>query len=279
MDFSFNEEQTLIQNQVEQFIQRDYDWETRQSLAESDLGFSQENWQKFAELGWLGISLSEEAGGFGGSAIETMIVMEEFGKGLVLEPFLETIVLGSSLIDLTGNAEQKKEVLSSVIEGNLQLALAFTEPQSRFNLSDITTEAKEDGKNYLLNGFKSVVMNGPSANQFIVSARTANNQRDIKGISLFLVDANSEGISTRNYKTVDGRRASELTLENVKVSADSILGSLDKGYEFLEKGVDIATLAICAEAVGIMEILYKTTVEYSKTREQFGQPIGIIAKK
>ena len=170
-----------------------------------------------------------------------MIVMEEFGKGLVLEPFLETIVLGSSLIDLTGNAEQKKEVLSSVIEGNLQLALAFTEPQSRFNLSDITTEAKEDGKNYLLNGFKSVVMNGPSANQFIVSARTANNQRDIKGISLFLVDANSEGISTRNYKTVDGRRASELTLENVKVSADSILGSLDKGYEFLEKGVDIAT--------------------------------------
>ena len=274
MDFSFNEEQALIQNQVEQFIQRDYDWETRQSLAESDLGFSQENWQKFAELGWLGISLSEEAGGFGGSAIETMIVMEEFGKGLVLEPFLETIVLGSSLIDLTGNAEQKKEVLSSVIEGNLQLALAFTEPQSRFNLSDITTEAKEDGKNYLLNGFKSVVMNGPSANQFIVSARTANNQRDIKGISLFLVDANSEGISTRNYKTVDGRRASELTLENVKVSADSILGSLDKGYEFLEKGVDIATLAICAEAVGIMEILYKTTVEYSKTREQFGQPIG-----
>ena len=274
MDFSFNEEQTLIQNQVEQFIQRDYDWETRQSLAESDLGFSQENWQKFAELGWLGISLSEEAGGFGGSAIETMIVMEEFGKSLVLEPFLETIVLGSSLIDLTGNAEQKKEVLSSVIEGNLQLALAFTEPQSRFNLSDITTEAKEDGKNYLLNGFKSVVMNGPSANQFIVSARTANNQRDIKGISLFLVDANSEGISTRNYKTVDGRRASELTLENVKVSADSILGSLDKGYEFLEKGVDIATLAICAEAVGIMEILYKTTVEYSKTREQFGQPIG-----
>ena len=274
MDFSFNEEQTLIQNQVEQFIQRDYDWETRQSLAESELGFSQENWKKFAELGWLGISLSEESGGFGGSAIETMIVMEEFGKGLVLEPFLETIVLGSSLIDLTGTTEQKKEVLSSVTEGNLQLALAFTEPQSRFNLSDITTEAKEDGKHYLLNGFKSVVMNGPSANQFIITARTANNQRDIEGITLFLVDASSEGISTRDYKTVDGRRASELTLENVKVPADSILGPIDKGYEFLEKGVDIATLAICAEAVGIMEILYKTTVEYSKTREQFGQAIG-----
>ena len=150
MDFTFNDEQTLIQGQVEQFIQRDYDWETRQSFISSDLGFSSDNWKTFAELGWLGISLSEDSGGFGGSAIDTMILMEEFGKGLVLEPFLETIVLCAGLIDDAGSPEQKKGILSEVVEGKMQLALAYAEPQSRFNLSDIMTEAKQDGDNFIL---------------------------------------------------------------------------------------------------------------------------------
>ena len=274
MDFSFSDEQNLIQRQVEQFIQRDYDWEKRQSLVSSEVGFSEENWKTFAELGWLGISLSEESGGFGGNAIETMIVMEEFGKGLVVEPFLETIVLGATLVDLAGTSEQKKEILLPVISGDLQLALAFTEPQSRFNLFDITSEAKALGKNFILNGFKSVVMNGPAANKFIVTTRTSGNQRDSKGVTLFIVDSDSQGLTLRNYKTVDGRRASELTLEQVKVPTNSMLGSINNQSNSLEEAVDVATLALCAEAVGIMEVLYKSTVEYAKTREQFGQPIG-----
>ena len=274
MDFNFNEEQTLIQGQVAQFIQRDYEWEKRQNLISSELGFSEKNWKIFAELGWLGISLSEESGGFGGNALESMIIMEEFGKGLVVEPFLETIILCSGLIDSCGTDEQKGEILGQVVAGNMHLALGFTEPQSRFNLADVTTEAKLKDGNYVVNGFKSVVMNGPNANKFIISTRTSGKQTDKDGISLLVVDANQDGVSLRNYPTVDDRRASELTLENVIVPASCLLGSENQGFKLLEDAIDNATLGICAEAVGAMEVLYKTTVEYTKTREQFGQPIG-----
>ena len=274
MDFNFNEEQTLIQGQVAQFIQRDYEWEKRQNLISSELGFSEKNWKIFAELGWLGISLSEESGGFGGTALESMIIMEEFGKGLVVEPFLETIILCSGLIDSCGTDEQKGEILGQVVAGNMHLALGFTEPQSRFNLADVTTEAKLKDGNYLVSGFKSVVMNGPNANKFIISTRTSGKQTDKDGISLLVVDANQDGVSLRNYPTVDDRRASELTLENVIVPASCLLGSENQGFKLLEDAIDNATLGICAEAVGAMEVLYKTTVEYTKTREQFGQPIG-----
>ena len=274
MDFNFNEEQTLIQGQVAQFIQRDYGWEKRQSLVSSDLGFSEENWKTFAELGWLGISLAEESGGYGGTALESMIIMEEFGKGLVVEPFLETVILCSNLIDYCGTDEQKEEILGQVIAGDMHLALGFTEPQSRFNLADVTTEAKLKDGNYVVNGFKSVVMNGPNANKFIISTRTSGKQTDKDGITLLVVDANQDGVSIRNYPTVDGRRASELTLENVILPSSCLLGSEDQGFKPLEDAIDNATLGICAEAVGAMEVLYKTTVEYTKTREQFGQPIG-----
>ena len=274
MDFNFNEEQTLIQGQVAQFIQRDYEWEKRQNLVSSDLGFSEDNWKTFAELGWLGISLSEESGGFGGTALESMIIMEEFGKGLVVEPFLETIILCSALIDSCGTDEQKSEILDQVIAGNMHLALGFTEPQSRFNLADVTTEAKLKDGNYIVNGFKSVVMNGPNANKFIISTRTSGKQTDKDGITLLVSDVNQDGVSLRNYPTVDDRRASEVTLENVIVPASCLLGSENQGFKLLEDAIDNATLGICAEAVGAMEVLYKTTVEYTKTREQFGQPIG-----
>jgi len=274
MDFNFNEEQTLIQSQVAQFIQRDYEWEKRQVLVASDLGFSSENWKTFAELGWLGISLSEKSGGFGGSALESMIIMEEFGKGLVVEPFLETVILCAGLIDSCGNEEQKADLLGPVISGEMHLALGFTEPQSRFNLADVTTEAKKKNGDYLVSGFKSVVMNGPNADKLIISARTSGKQDDKEGISLFVIDRNLEGVSLRNYPTVDGRRASEVTLENVIIPSNSLLSEESKGFQHLEGAIDRATLAICAEAVGAMEVLYKATVEYTKTREQFGQAIG-----
>lgn len=274
MDFTFNEEQTLIQDQVDQFIQKEYDWETRQSLSNSELGFGDNNWQKFAELGWLGISTSEDSGGFGGSAIESMLIMEAFGKGLVVEPFLETIIMSSGLIDEHGSDQQKSSILEPAIAGELHLALAYAEPQSRFNLSDVVTEAKIDGDNYILNGYKSVVMNGPSADKIIVSARTSGSQLEEAGITLFIVDANSVGLNKTNYKTVDGRRASDLTIENVSVTKDDIIGHVDKGFGLLDSSIDRAILAISAEAVGAMEVLYKTTVEYTKTREQFGTSIG-----
>ena len=274
MDFNFNEEQTLIQGQVAQFIQRDYEWEKRQALVSSELGFSEENWKTFAELGWLGISLSEESGGFGGTELESMIIMEEFGKGLVVEPFLETIILCSGLIDSCGTEEQKKELLGQIMAGDMHLALGFTEPQSRFNVADVTTEAKLKEGNYIVNGFKSVVMNGPNADKLIISTRTSGKQADKEGVSLFVIDASQEGVSLRNYPTVDGRRASEVTLENVTIPSNCLLGEEGKGFHILEDAIDKATLGICAEAVGAMEVLYKTTVEYTKTREQFGQPIG-----
>ena len=274
MDFTFNEEQTLIQRQVEQFIQRDYDWESRQSLILTDPGYSLDNWNTFAELGWLGISISDDSGGFGGSSVDTMILMEEFGKGLVLEPFLETVVMCAELIDKAGTLEQKKDVLTDVVEGKIQLALAYAEPQSRFNLADVMTEAKLESDNFILNGFKSVVMNGPNANKFIISARTSGDQRDESGISLFLVDAEVSGLSSRDYQTVDNRRASELTLESVVIPRSCLIGELDEGFMVLDAAIDRSILAISAEAVGAMEVLYKTTVEYTKTREQFGTPIG-----
>jgi alkylation response protein AidB-like acyl-CoA dehydrogenase len=274
MDFTFNEEQTLIQDQVDQFIQKEYDWETRQSLSNSDLGFGDNNWQKFAELGWLGISTSEDNGGFGGSAIESMLIMEAFGKGLVVEPFLETIIMSGGLIDEHGSDQQKSSILEPAIAGQLHLALAYAEPQSRFNLSDVVTEAKSDGDNFILNGYKSVVMNGPSANKIIISARTSGTQLEENGITLFIVDGDSEGLNKTNYKTVDGRRASDLTIENVSVSKDDIVGQIDEGFDILDSSIDRAILAISAEAVGAMEVLYKTTVEYTKTREQFGTSIG-----
>ena len=274
MDFTFNEEQSLIQDQVDQFIQKEYDWETRQSLSNSDLGFGQENWRKFAELGWLGISVSEDSGGFGGSAIESMLIMEAFGKGLVVEPFLETMIMSGGIIDDHGTVEQKSVLLEPAIAGDMQLALAYAEPQSRFNLSDVVTEAKADGKNFILNGYKSVVMNGPSANKIIISARTSGSQLDENGITLFVIDSEASGLNKTNYKTVDGRRASDLTIENVSVSQDDIVGELDLGYKILDSAIDKAILAISAEAVGAMEVLYKATVEYTKTREQFGTAIG-----
>ena len=274
MDFTFNEEQTLIQDQVDQFIQKEYDWETRQSLSNSELGFGDNNWQKFAELGWLGISTSEDSGGFGGSAIESMLIMEAFGKGLVVEPFLETMIMSGGILDNHGSDQQKSSILEPAIAGEMQLALAYAEPQSRFNLSDVVTEAKEEGENFILNGYKSVVMNGPSAEKIIVSARTSGSQMEEEGISLFIVDAASEGLNRTNYKTVDGKRASDITIENLSVSKENIIGPINSGFAILDSAIDTAILAISAEAVGAMEVLYKTTVEYTKTREQFGTAIG-----
>jgi len=274
MDFSLTEEQTLLQESVDRFIQNDYEFDKRQSFANSELGFSEDNWKMFADLGWLGIPFSEADGGFGGGPVDSMIIWEQFGKGLVIEPFLATVILGGGVLRLAGNVDQKAAYLPGIIDGSMHAALAYVESQSRFNLSDVTTSATKEGNHYVINGAKSVVLNGPRADFIVVVARTSGEQRDKDGISLFLVDAKVEGLSRRDYPTVDAFRASELSFENVKVEADSMLGEDGAGLSILQRVIDEATLAIGSEAVGCMEKLYKDTVEYCKQRQQFGQPIG-----
>jgi len=274
MDFSFSEEQTLLQDSIQKFIQNDYSFERRQAIVQEEAGFSRDNWRAFAELGWFGVPFSEADGGFGGTAIESMIMCEQFGKGLVVEPFLATVVLAGGVLKIAGNAAQKQQYLAGVIDGSLQGALAFAEPQGRFNLADLTTTATQSDSGYVLNGYKAVVLNGPAADFLVVSARTSGAQRDADGVSLFIVPADAPGISRRDYPTVDAFSASELTFSDVALDADALLGELGNGLPVIEQVVDEGILAVGSEAVGCMEVLYKDTVEYCKTREQFGQPIG-----
>ena len=274
MDFSFTEEQTLLQESVSRFMQNDYGFEARQKNAGTEQGFSAENWQTFAELGWLGVPFSEADGGFGGGAIETALMSEQFGRGLLIEPFLATVILAGGAIKHGGSEEQKSQYLPGIIDGSKHAALAFVEPQARFNIADITTTATADGDGYVLNGYKAVVLNGPQADFLVVSARTSGEQRDEDGVSLFVMDAATAGISRRDYPTVDAFRASEITFENVKIGADSLVGEAGKGLPILQQAIDDGVLSVGAEAVGCMEVLYKDTVEYCKQREQFGQPIG-----
>ena len=274
MDFSFTEEQTLLQESVSRFMQNDYGFEARQKNASTEQGFSAENWQTFAELGWLGVPFSEADGGFGGGAIETALMSEQFGRGLLIEPFLATVILAGGAIKHGGSEEQKSQYLPGIIDGSKHAALAFVEPQARFNIADVTTTATADGDDYVLNGYKAVVLNGPQADFLVVSARTSGEQRDEDGVSLFVMDAATAGISRRDYPTVDAFRASEITFENVKLGADSLVGEAGKGLPILQQAIDDGVLSVGAEAVGCMEVLYKDTVEYCKQREQFGQPIG-----
>ena len=274
MDFSFTEEQSLLQDSVQRFVQNSYEFEARQKLIKTEEGFSRDNWSSFAELGWLALPFAEESGGFGGTAVETMIVMEEFGKGLVVEPYVTTVIMAGLIIEDGGSTAQKEGVLADMMAGTRLAAVAYVEPQARFNLADVTTTATRSGDGYTINGFKGVVLGGPSADVLVVPARTSGDQRDAGGITLFLVDSSANGISRRDYPTIDGGRASEITFDNVEVSAGDVLGEMDAGLALLEVGINNGILAVCAEAVGAMEVLYKTTVEYCKTREQFGQPIG-----
>ncbi len=274
MDFSFSEEQGLLQDSIQRYIQNSYTFDARQKLLKTEDGFSRENWTSFAELGWLALPFSEALGGFGGTAVETMILMEEFGKGLVVEPYVSTVIMAGSVIEAGGTSTHKEGVLAEIMAGSKLASLAYVEPQARFNLADVTTTAKAEGDGYVINGFKGVVLGGPSADVLIVPARTSGDQKDESGITLFLIDATASGISKRDYPTIDGMQASEVTLDNVSVPATALLGDVDKGLALLEVGINNGILAVGAEAVGAMEVLYKTTVEYCKTREQFGQPIG-----
>jgi len=274
MDFNFTEEQTLLENMVTSFVRDNYTWEAREAIVKTEEGWKPENWNQFAELGLLGVPFAEEFGGLGGSVVDTMIVMEQFGKGLVVEPYMPSVVLAGGLISSLGSKEQVESIIPTIISGEARYAFAHSEPQSRFDLYDVKTSAVTNDGDFVLNGFKSVVFGGPIATHLIISARTSGEQRDTNGITLFLVDKTAAGLTLQNYPTIDEYRASEVVIENLKISKDMILGKLDNAYAAIDENIDRSTIAVCAEAVGILEVLKDTTIDYCKNRKQFGQAIG-----
>ena len=274
MSFTFTEDQKLLSESANRFLLDEYDFETRRKILNQDGGFDKKNWSKFAELGWLALPIAEEYGGLGGSTVDTAVLLEALGRGLVVEPYQSSIVLGAELLQITGKEEQKKQYLPPVAEGKTLLSFAHIEPTSRFNLSHIKTKASKEGDCYVVNGEKAIVYNAETADFFIVSARTEGDVSDQAGITLFVIPSNSEGIKLRSYPTIDGLRASELTLNAVKVDQKDILGALHQAMPAIQQVVDRACVLLCAEAAGAMDTAVKLTVDYIKNREQFGQAIG-----
>jgi len=274
MDFSLNEIQTMLADSIEKFIENDYDFESRQKYSGSDAGYSTDVWNTFAELGWTAVPFSEDDGGFDGGPVDVMVVMERFGRGLVVEPYLANVILAGGVLKRVATAEQKERWLQPMIAGELQTALAFLEPQARYDLANVLSNASADDDAWILNGGKGYVLNGRNAQLIVVPARTSGKQTDQDGITLFAVDASADGVSITDYETIDGQQAAEVHFSDVRVDATAVLGEIDNGFAALDAAVDDATLAVCAEAVGIMHILKDKTVEYSKSRMQFGVPIG-----
>jgi hypothetical protein len=272
MNFNLSEEQTMIQDSVARFVQDNYAFDQRNATVALPHGFNAENWQQFAELGWLSIPFAQEHGGFGGGPVDTMVVMQVFGRGLVAEPFLPTVLLFGALLQAGASDELKNALIPQIIAGELQGAFAFAERQSRYVISDVKTRARQDGEEWVLNGEKTVVLNGGAAQKLVVLARSSGEQSDESGLSLFLVDASADGVSATTYRMTDGREAANVTLENV--NAEAVLGGIDEGYALMSPIVDQAMLAVAADALGAMESLNAQTLEYLKTRKQFGTHIG-----
>ncbi|MGI9232606.1 MAG: acyl-CoA dehydrogenase family protein [Woeseiaceae bacterium] len=274
MEFSLNEVQEMLADSIDKFIENEYPFEKRQSYAASTPGYSDEVWKTIAELGWTAVPFSEDDGGFDGNQIDIMVVMQRFGRGLVVEPYLANIILAGGILKRTGDSQQKERWLQPIMAGELQATLAFAEPQSRYDLANISTTAATVGDGWTLNGRKGFVLNGGTSDIIIVPARTAGDSREQQGITLFAVPNDVDGVAVNAYHTVDGLRAAEVTLNDVRVASDSVLGEIGDGFDALDATIDDAILAVCAEGVGIMQILKDKTIEYSKSRSQFGVPIG-----
>jgi len=274
MDFDLSEEQRLLKDSVDGLLADTYDFEARKKHGAAKKGWSDEVWSKFAEQGLLGLPFAEADGGFGGGAIETGIVMEALGRALVLEPYFATVVLGGGFLRLGGSAAQRKALLPDIISGKTTLAFAQLEKDSRYDLGDVITSAKKKGAGWVISGEKFVVLHGDSASTLIVTARTKGGPRDRGGVGVFLVPANANGVRIKGYPTQDGLRAADITFENVEVGADAVLGDAENGLPLVERVADEARVALCSEAVGAMDESLKTTIEYLKTRQQFGVNIG-----
>ncbi len=269
MDFDLSEDQRLLKESVDKLIQDQYQFQQRKGFMAEPAGYSSAMWSRFAEQGLLGLPFPETLGGFGGGPVETMIVMETFGRGLVVEPYFATVILAGGLLRRAADPALLGSLLPQVCAGKLKLAFAHVERHSRYDLFDVSTAAKKDGSAYVVDGAKSVVLHGDAADQILVSARLSGGRSDRDGIGLFLVDAKSPGVARRGYATQDGMRAAEVTLTGVRATLLN-----DNALSLIEHAVDEAIAALCAEAVGVMQSMHDLTLEYLKTRKQFGRAIG-----
>jgi pimeloyl-CoA dehydrogenase small subunit len=274
MDFDLSEEQRLLKESVDGLLTDSYDFDQRKKYMAEKGGWSKALWGKLAEQGLLGLPFSEDDGGFGAGGVETMIVMEALGKALMLEPYLATVVIGGGFLRHGGSAEQKAAHIPDIIDGSKTFAFAQLEKNSRYDLHDIATTAKKKASGWVIDGEKFVVLNGETADMLVVTARTGGGQRDKNGIGVFLVPGNAKGVTKKSYPTQDGLHAADITFTGVEVGADAAIGDPENALSLIERVVDDARTAICAEAVGAMDESLKSTVEYLKTRKQFGVPIG-----
>jgi pimeloyl-CoA dehydrogenase small subunit len=274
MDFDYTEEQRLLRDSIDRLLADHYAFDKRRAYLAEPEGWSRALWAHYAELGLLGLPFAESHGGFGGGGIEVMLVMEAFGRALVLEPYLATVVLAGTALRLAGSEAQLAALVPSVAEGKLLLAFAHGERQARYDLSDVLTGARAKAGGWVVDGAKSVVAHGDSAGMLIVSARTAGERDDTAGITLFLVDAAANGVARRAYTMRDGTRAAEISLSGVELGRDAVLGEVGGGFAVIERVVEAGIAATAAEAVGTMETMQALTLEYLKTRQQFGRPIG-----
>jgi pimeloyl-CoA dehydrogenase small subunit len=274
MDFELSEEQSILKDSLARLLADNYGFEERRKYMTAPEGWSAAMWGNYAAMGLMALPFAEEDGGIGGGPVETMIVMEALGGALALEPYFPTVVLGGGFLRLGGNDALRAELAPKVADGSLKLAFAHTERNSRYDLNQVETKAKKDGKGWRLSGAKGVVIGGDSADRLIVTARTAGNKGDEKGIGVFLVDAGAEGVSRRGYPMQDGQRAAEVTLEDVSVPAGAVFGDPEDGLALVRRVVDQGIAALSAEAVGVMSAMQALTVDYMKIRKQFGVPIG-----
>jgi pimeloyl-CoA dehydrogenase small subunit len=274
MNFDLTEEQRLLEDSVTRLLADRYGFESRKAFQARPEGWSRDLWRQYAELGLLGVAFPEADGGFGGGPVETMLIMEAFGRALALEPYLATVVLAGGLIRRGADPERRAALIAQIASGELLLGFAHAERQSGHDLFDVGAAARKDGAALVLNGEKGLVLHGDAADQLIVSARSAGGRRDAAGIGLFLVDAKAQGVSRRGYATQDGMRAAEVTLANVRVEPQDVLGDPEGAYPVIERVVDEAIAALCAETVGAMSEALDMTVDYLKTRKQFGVTIG-----
>ena len=274
MDFRYTEEQVALQDTLQRFIARDYDFERRRALTRSPLGYSPLAWTQYAELGLLGLPIPEEYGGLSGTGVDVMLVMESIGQGLLLEPYWSTVVLCGGLIREAASADFKQRMLPQIAEGKAKLAFACYEARGRYDLQYVECGAVRAAGGWQLSGKKSVVLDAPSADYLLVSARTAGARTDAEGVSLFLVRKDAPGIRLRSYPTQSGGRAADVELKSVAVSEEAVIGSVGQALNVIERAVDLGVAALCAESLGIMVALNQATLNYTKTRKQFGLPIG-----
>ncbi|MCS3765643.1 MULTISPECIES: acyl-CoA dehydrogenase family protein [Bradyrhizobium] len=274
MNFDISEEQRLLKDSIDRLMLDNYTFEDRRMYQAQERGYSESMWSRYAELGLLAMPFAEEYGGFGGGPVETMILMESFGGALILEPYFATVVLAGGLLRHAASDVQKSELIPAIAGGRTKLAFAYAEPHSRYDLFDVQTQARKDGDGWILNGTKSLVLHGDIADKIVISARTAGGAREKHGIGLFLVDKNSSGLRRLGYPTQNGLRAAEIRLENVRVEAINVVGDPAEAYSVISRVADEAIAALCAEAVGSFAKMNALTVDYLKTREQFGKKIG-----